>query len=107
MHPFGSKSYARVFTGLYNGIVEENSVAIIAGTEAATAKLPSFRARKFLHSAKAALELIIEFSNDDDIEDLLTLVDKYKCGAFTIDITFAVSKLRQLTLSIKYLHVDN
>ena len=65
-------------------IVEENSTAIIAGLEAVLAKLPSFKARKFLHSAKAALELIIEASNDDDIEDLLTLVDKRYIQEFHI-----------------------
>ncbi|WP_342271795.1 hypothetical protein [Candidatus Tisiphia endosymbiont of Parasteatoda lunata] len=65
-------------------IVEENSTAIIAGLEAVLAKLPSFKARKFLNSAKAALELIIEASNDDDIEDLLTLVDKRYIQEFHI-----------------------
>ncbi len=69
------------FDGL---IVDENSVAIIAGIEAVSAKLPSFQARKFLHSAKAAFELIIEASNDDDIEDLLTLVDKRYIQEFHI-----------------------
>ncbi|WP_425362692.1 Tim44 domain-containing protein [Candidatus Tisiphia endosymbiont of Hybos culiciformis] len=69
------------FDGL---IVDENSVDIIAGIQAISAKLPSFQARKFLHSAKAAFELIIEASNDDDIEDLLTLVDKRYIKEFHI-----------------------
>ncbi|MCC8483945.1 MAG: hypothetical protein LN561_05320 [Rickettsia endosymbiont of Labidopullus appendiculatus] len=69
------------FDGL---IVDENSVAIIAGIAAISAKLPSFQARKFLYSAKAAFELIIEASNDDDIEDLLTLVDKRYIQEFHI-----------------------
>ncbi|WP_425360291.1 MULTISPECIES: Tim44 domain-containing protein [unclassified Candidatus Tisiphia] len=69
------------FDGL---IVDEDSVAIIAGIQAISAKLPSFQARKFLHSAKAAFELIIEASNDDDIDDLLTLVDKRYIQEFHI-----------------------
>ncbi|MCC8371269.1 MAG: hypothetical protein LN568_00635 [Rickettsia endosymbiont of Pseudomimeciton antennatum] len=69
------------FDGL---IVDENSVDIIAGIAAISAKLSSFQARKFLHSAKAAFELIIEASNDDDIEDILTLVDKRYIKEFHI-----------------------
>jgi predicted lipid-binding transport protein (Tim44 family) len=69
------------FDGL---IVDENSVDIIAGITAISAKFPLFQARKFLHSAKAAFELIIEASNDDDIEDLLTLVDKRYIKEFHI-----------------------
>ncbi len=57
-------------------IVKENSVAITTGIEAISAKLPLFQAKKFLHSAKEAFQIIIDTSSEDDIKNLSTLVDK-------------------------------
>ncbi|MCC8417328.1 MAG: hypothetical protein LN588_02190 [Rickettsia endosymbiont of Bryobia graminum] len=59
-----------------NLIVQENAQTIKESLAMIASKLPSFQASKFVHSSKAAFEIIIEASNDDDIEELITLVDR-------------------------------
>lgn len=59
-----------------NSIIQENAQTIKEGLATIASKLPSFEASKFLRSSKAAFELIIETSNDEDIDELIKLVDR-------------------------------
>jgi predicted lipid-binding transport protein (Tim44 family) len=70
--------------GLEGYVVEENFDNILSGIELISAKLPTFRADKFLDSAKIAFRMIINFCNADEMAELLQLVDRKYLQEFHI-----------------------